>query len=635
VPADRQLAENLARELVTIYGAAAERMAIDVARRLDTDLQGIQRPDWAERRLLALEALHEQANRLTARLTSETAEAVEQMTVLAAQRGGAEALRELGRLGFAPATTASIRRELPGAEAVQRLTYSLTSTLQGTHLRITRWPLDVYREVTSRAAAGILLGLDARRAAAQRIWGDLVGRGITGFVDRSGRAWSLEAYVDMASRTVAAQAAVEAHLDRLGEAGLDLVIVSDAPQECEICRDWEGMVLDQSGGPARVETRQHATDATATVEVKIAGSVDNAIADGLMHPNCRHSLSAYLPGVTVQPTNTADPDGDAARQKLRRLEREIRRQKLKAETALTPQARAAAAARVRDLQGQIRDHVKQTGVFRQRYREQLHLGNVPPPSGGPLPTAPDLPPPGPLGPGEMMRTADLRRMSDDQLDELFGDLSALDNLPAGDLQRVADEMDRRERTLAALQARQRPAAAPADEDWLTGADGANAGEAYEWPAPDELTGEQRQLDDLIDRGWSYTEAYAEVYGVDARQLARQEGGAAVHRRAGETIDQAVARAYDEWVHTEYLSAEEWTRGHMLTAEGQAAGIDPRELWSGNLTRARRYASEELLRYWAEHRRLNKTEFRAHILGRAKDIRAAEVTRFQSQGQDFI
>ncbi len=107
------------------------------------------------------------------------------------------------------------------------------------------------------------------------------------------------------------------------------------------------------------------------IRVEVRGSVDEAIRAGLMHPNCRHSLSAYLPGVTRAPRNTADPEGDAARQKLRRLERETRKAKLEAAGALTPEAKRAAEAKVRELQARIREHVDSSSVFRQRHREQI------------------------------------------------------------------------------------------------------------------------------------------------------------------------------------------------------------------------------------------------------------------------
>lgn len=119
------------------------------------------------------------------------------------------------------------------------------------------------------------------------------------------------------------------------------------------------------------------------------------VANSLVVSNCRHSLSAYLPGVTRVPTNTEDPEGDKARQQLRALERKVRSEKLKAETAIDPAAKAGHEAKVRAAQGQIREHVKATGLHRQPGREQIDLGHRPPPGPTATPAPPPPPPPAP------------------------------------------------------------------------------------------------------------------------------------------------------------------------------------------------------------------------------------------------
>lgn len=113
------------------------------------------------------------------------------------------------------------------------------------------------------------------------------------------------------------------------------------------------------------------------VTVHVAGTVADATSGGLFHPSCRHSLSAYLPGATKVPTHTADPQGDAARQRLRELERRVRKQRLLADAAIDPVAGKEYAAKARALQGQIRDHVaasKDLGIKRKPEREQPNLG---------------------------------------------------------------------------------------------------------------------------------------------------------------------------------------------------------------------------------------------------------------------
>lgn len=370
MPVDRTLVEGLTRALVDLYGQAEQAIASDVARRLKA---GIDRPDWADQKLGSINDLRNAIQQVIRKLDADTTGLAHQAVVMAFNRGGQAALDELAKVGhLTPAQLHAIRQSLPGAEAINRMVFSLVSTLKGTHVRILRWPLDVYRQVIAATLPQVLLGTTTRLAAAQHAWERFLEQGVTGFIDKAGRRWELASYVEMATRTGTAQAAVQGHLDRLGAIGLDLVIVSDAPQECARCRPWEGKILSRTRPGARNQLeRNPATE--DPVLVHVAGSVVEAVAAGLMHPNCRHSLSAYLPGVTRRPTNTADPDGDKTRQQLRALERKVRKAKLQAAAALDPAAARAAQARVRELQAQIREHLATapTTLFRHREREQL------------------------------------------------------------------------------------------------------------------------------------------------------------------------------------------------------------------------------------------------------------------------
>jgi hypothetical protein len=58
----------------------------------------------------------------------------------------------------------------------------------------------------------------------------------------------------------------------------------------------------------------------------------------------------------------------------------------------------------------------------------------------------------------------------------------------------------------------------------------------------------------------------------------------------------------------WLEAEAATRGVMLNRAGKAAGIDERSLFTGPESRARRYASEELLNHWQSHPRPTSAYF---------------------------
>ena len=108
-------------------------------------------------------------------------------------------------------------------------------------------------------------------------------------------------------------------------------------------------------------------------------SFKEAVDGGLFHPNCRHSTSLYQEGVTVAPTDTADPAGDKARQDLRAMERHVREWKRREAAALTPEGKAKARVQVRAYQAQIRHHVATTTAKRQPQRERLAKAQAPKP----------------------------------------------------------------------------------------------------------------------------------------------------------------------------------------------------------------------------------------------------------------
>ena len=146
------------------------------------------------------------------------------------------------------------------------------------------------------------------------------------------------------------------------------------------CRPWEHEVIRTNPGPTGWMAVEHATQDRRMVSVNVKATLDEARAAGLFHPNCRHSVSVWLPGVTKFPMReTKDPEGDKARQKQRAIEREIRKQKERAGAALTDEARKAANKRVRAAQAGMREHLRDhPDLKRLPYRERIGAGNIPP-----------------------------------------------------------------------------------------------------------------------------------------------------------------------------------------------------------------------------------------------------------------
>ena len=191
-----------------------------------------------------------------------------------------------------------------------------------------------------------------RRAAAADLLQRYAAQGIVGFSDSAGRSWDLVSYAEVVTRTTTAQTLVDAHLQRLQGMGKDLVIVSEAPESCDICDQWEGAVLSISG---RTPTGVQQIDGH---RVRVRGTVAQAKAAGVWHPSCRHRVGIFLPGRTRPIEASKDPEGSKLRAQQRYRERKVREHKrrvLAAEAAAgktSPEAKAA-RAKLRSYQAEF------------------------------------------------------------------------------------------------------------------------------------------------------------------------------------------------------------------------------------------------------------------------------------------
>ncbi|MFD9863478.1 phage minor capsid protein [Streptomyces alboflavus] len=432
MPIHPGMAEDLSAGVRDLYADAELRLLEIMARQL---ADGFDAPGWAVAKLAAVQPLRRAAQAVVDALASAMQLEVFDAVTEAYDVGSRTGLAELGALSDADTRRAG--DVTPNTRSIDRLAAETVQLVTATHRGILRAVEDVYRRVVAAVSGTPLLGIDTRRQATQRAVQQFTDRGIGSFTDKAGRTWSMTTYAEMAVRTSTGRAAVEAHADRLRAANVGLVVVSDAPHECPLCKRWEGTVLALDGpdGPRTVEA-EHTVEDGRTVRVRVAGSLDEARLAGLQHPNCRHSVSAYLPGVTVLPVEQAqDPAGYEATQRQRAIERSIRRWKVRGAAAVDPAAKRAADVRVRQWQGKVRDHLAaHPELRRKREREQVGAGNLPD----------DRPaPPAAAVEAARLRAGDERtpgEMSEQQVADAVG--TGL--LDGRDLDRAAAELDQRD-----------------------------------------------------------------------------------------------------------------------------------------------------------------------------------------------
>jgi hypothetical protein len=392
---DQDLLDRIAASIGDLYREVETALVRTVAAQLRKDLRA---PAAAQEKLDAIRRLQASARLILASLQERRATIIREAIARAYRAGRDGAVADLPEKWFprsgvgqrARAATAVI----PNARVVENLAQALHRDVGRVDQNILRAPLDAYRAVQAGAAARIVSGAYTRREASQAAWQRLIDRGIVDFRDRANRLWKLSSYVEMLARTNAQRAAVQGQMDRLESLDIDLVYISDNVQECAVCRPFESKVLRRDQGPVGKIRVEHATIDNHLVTVDVIDTLAGAMARGLFHPNCRHSASAYLPGVTKLKKATEDPDGYKAREKQRYLERRIRAAKEQLVGALTPEAKKAATKRLHAAQADLRAHLAAHPFLKRlTYREQIGAGNIPSargPKGGPVA---DLQPP--------------------------------------------------------------------------------------------------------------------------------------------------------------------------------------------------------------------------------------------------
>lgn len=298
----------LSKGLRELYVEAETVLLQRVARALAA---GKDSPTWVDQKLLAIQALRRQVDAILDDLAKGVPGAVEQAVSIAYNRGIAAAGAELTAAGLPYGAFG----EVQPTSAVAAIVSETLARTEPMRFMIRRAVTDVYQRVVTEVAAQTTLGTMTRREASQVVLQRLAKQGVTGFRDAAGRNWEMAAYSEMAMRTSTSQAMLQGHTDRIQELGLNLVCISNAPEECAVCRPYEGKVLSIDGSQVGDRLKDGK---------RVVASLAEAKAKGLFHPNCRHSQTAYLPGITRVPTDTADPEGDNLRQQQRAYERRVR-----------------------------------------------------------------------------------------------------------------------------------------------------------------------------------------------------------------------------------------------------------------------------------------------------------------------
>lgn len=220
-----------------------------------------------------------------------------------------------------------------------------------------------YLNTINNTTGRVLSGVTSPQQALRQSIRELSQNGVPALIDKAGRKWSTEAYVNMVMRSTVNNVANDMQDARMDEYGCDLVEISSHVGARPLCAPYQGHVYSRSG-----EDNQYpALSSTSMGEPA-----------GLFGVNCGHVKYPFFEGISEQRYKPIDPEtNDKAyeqSQQQRSLEREVRKSKRELSMLMEigdGQGVHFAEEKVREAQANVRAFVKDTGRTRRISREQI------------------------------------------------------------------------------------------------------------------------------------------------------------------------------------------------------------------------------------------------------------------------
>lgn len=224
---------------------------------------------------------------------------------------------------------------------------------------------DKYREIIFKSQMFLSSGTMTLNQAIDRAAHDFLHKGINCIEYANGNKVNIASYAEMALRTANKRAVLTGQGAMMAEQGEYLVQVSSYGACSDTCLPWQGKVYfdDVYAGGTPGKDNKYPLLSTA-------------MAEGLYHPNCRHSQDPYIEGISNEPPKGFDEgkvrERYAAEQKQRAIERKIREWKRVEAGSVDKDNKDFAAGKVKAWQKSMRDHIQKHPFLTRKYpREKV------------------------------------------------------------------------------------------------------------------------------------------------------------------------------------------------------------------------------------------------------------------------
>lgn len=224
-----------------------------------------------------------------------------------------------------------------------------------------------YQRIVEESTGKVLAGVSTVRKAVAETVINWANRGIaSGFTDRGGRTWSMEAYARTVIRSTANRTYNELRMSRMEEYDVHLVVMSSLPSARPACAPIQGKVVSTEREPR---------------DPQYPSIYDYGYGEpwGVRGINCRHMFFPFIEGVNINNQPQVDVDEAEKRhkeiQKQRYYERKIRKAKrsLKLAKEIGDEETIKRYSNlVRNRQAKLRQYIADHDLPRMRDREQIY-----------------------------------------------------------------------------------------------------------------------------------------------------------------------------------------------------------------------------------------------------------------------
>lgn len=272
--------------------------------------------------------------------------------------------KELGRPGAVPQETNFFGVNDKKLEALIK---TVNEDLNKAQYSVLRKMDDVYRQTIFKSHMYLQNGVKTLSQAIDMATKDFLAKGIDSITYKNGARVNIASYAEMCLRTANHRATLLGEGKKRDEYGVYTVVVSAHANTCKMCEPWQGKVLID-------DVFSHGTKLDGDYRL-----LSEAVTAGLLHPNCRHSITTFFPGITNLPKV---PDGKEAiklyeaEQKQRYLERQIRKWKRIESGSVDARNVNNASNKVKYFKSELRKLLEDKKLLKRNYNREQPVGTV-------------------------------------------------------------------------------------------------------------------------------------------------------------------------------------------------------------------------------------------------------------------